>query len=244
MSSQNGLNNVEKKYFKKVSKRNIRIEILELLKIFKFGLNISQIAKELKISRNTVKKYLAILEKESLIKVTEIGRSRICMLQKIIQKSKMDKLQDYFNDYIRAFYKAFDKIVSPLSSNLNDLIKNIGIEMSNNIIWPKIEISKDGKIALDQIASVALQHLEFINEFGNYIKAESVPTLDDNTKNSILLRVEFIGFNFGSTDFYYHLTAGFYEKKLQDNFGKKIYFNVHKIERKIPCCYFKLGIHE
>lgn len=244
MNGQNELNNSEKINFKKRSKRNILNDILGVLKDFKYGLNISQIAENLSLSRNTVKNYLKILERESLVRVKEMGRSRIYMLKDASQDNILKKLQVYISDYFKGFFDAFEKVLSPsLSSNLHDLIKEIGRKMSDNVIWPTIEMIKDEHVAIDQIGMIALQHLDLLNEFGRIVKGEIVPAPISNVINSIVLRVEYIGFDFGNTDLVYYIISGFYEKKLQDNFGDKVYLNVLKIQREIPCCYFELGIH-
>ena len=71
------MDNSNNTFFKDQSKRNIRSDILNILEENTEGLNVSQIADTLNLSRNTVKKYLGRLEIENLIEVNEIGRSRI-----------------------------------------------------------------------------------------------------------------------------------------------------------------------
>ncbi len=243
MNDQNELNNSEKINFKKRSKRNILNDILGVLKDSKYGLNISQIVENLSLSRNTVKSYLRILEKESLVRVSKMGRSKIYILKNASQDNVLKKFRLLISDFFKGFFDALEKVILPsYSSNLYDVFKEIGKEMSNNVIWPPLEMVKGEQVTVEQIGKIALQHLELLNEFGKVIKGEIVPAPIGNVTNSIVLRVEFIGFDFGNTDLFYYLVSGFYEKKLQDNFGDKVYLNVLKIQREIPCCYFELGI--
>lgn len=251
MSIQNNQKNIKTKLLRKKGKENIRENILKLLDSAKFGLNYSQIAEQLDLSRNTVKKYVETLKEEDKVLIMEIGRSNICLIKRDMIDSPrdvLDRVGFLANDFMISFFRAFEKIFSPLHTNLKELIKEIGREMSKTMVWPTVEISdsidptKDKRVYLIQIGNVCIQHFEVFNQFGKVIEAEIIPP-PSNATSSLVLRVKYT-LDFEDTEFFYHMISGFYEQKLHENFGKNLFTRVLEIQKENSICYFESGFNE
>ncbi len=251
LSIQNNQKHIKTEFLKKRGGKSIRKNILTLLDNAKFGLNYTQIAERLGLSRNTVKKYIEALKKEDKILIMEIGRSNICLIKRDkIQDSSRDILNRvgfFANDFMISFFKAFEKVFSPLHTNLEELIKEIGRQMSKTIDWPIVEISaktnpeKDKRAYLIQIGKVCLQHFEVFNQFGKVIDAEIIPPPLNAT--SLVIRIKYT-MDFENTEFFYHMISGFYEQKLHENFGENLFTRVLEIQKDNSICYFEAGFKD
>ena len=249
MSIKNNQRNIKTKIISKKGRKSIRESILTLLENAKFGLNYSQIAERLSLSRNTVKKYIEALKKEDKLLIMEIGRSNICLIKhdKIPDSSRdiLDRVGFFANEFMISFFKAFEKIFSPLHPNLKELIKKIGREMSKTIVWPTVEVSDSREPTqnrieyLMQIGKACIQHFEVFNQFGKVIEAEIIPPQSSAT-SSLVLRVKYT-LDFEDTDFFYHMISGFYEQKLHENFGINLFTRVLEIQKENSVCYFETG---
>ncbi|MFX0137898.1 MAG: HTH domain-containing protein [Candidatus Hodarchaeota archaeon] len=250
MSIQNNKKNIKPNLLRKKGRKNISENILTLLDSAKFGLNYSQIAEQLDLSRNTVKKYVEALKKEDKVLIMEIGRSNICLIKRdMIDSSRdiLDRVGFLANDFMISFFRAFEKIFFPLHPNLRELIKEIGREMSKTMVWPTVEISdsidpsKDKLAYLIQIGNVCIQHFEVFNQFGKVIDAEIIPPQSNAT--SLVLRVKYT-LDFEDTEFFYHMISGFYEQKLHENFGRNLFTKVLEIQKENSICYFETGFKD
>ena len=227
-------------------KQGIGDQIIDLLQSKRYGLNISQIAEELEMSRNTVKKYVEILENEDLITVKQISASKICSIKNKTESDFREKMVFYISNYLSGFWKALDEVMIPLlEGNYNDQIIEVGKEMSKFIKWPNLADSRISKknLSLDQIIDVALLTLKTFNEIGDvdFFNTEIVP--GSKSDKTITFRVEYRGgFKLEDTESFFYLNAGFLNEKLRENFGDNVYIKVLETQPENFCCYYELGI--
>ncbi|MHA1377492.1 MAG: HTH domain-containing protein [Candidatus Helarchaeota archaeon] len=236
--------------------KNIKNAILNLLKKSTFGLNISQITEELNLSRNTVKKYIRTFEKEKLIEVRVIGRSKICYPKNKFQDQRVIIFRNLLFEFINGLVGAFEKVFPNFSlSDPKNFIKQIGSEMSKTASLPllsppaeklkKTKSTGNKRDLLKQISQVSLQFLEVLNHLGGkMIQVEIVPNPKTKNTDSVVIRVQNTSNEFRKSEFFYHLSAGFYEYKLRENFGDNVYLEVLEYQTTNNSCYFRLGISE
>ena len=98
--------------------------ILNIINEKKYGINISQIAKESKMHRITVKNYIEDLKKEKKIIIEKIGRSKICF-----SKGRDRKLGEYevlIVEFLGYFLTSFNEVLENTSEDPKIVMKNIG----------------------------------------------------------------------------------------------------------------------
>lgn len=249
MNDQQKTENIEATHFKNSHKKNIRNDILKILKEHKYGINISQIAEELNISRNTVKNYLASLEKESLIRIRKIGRSKLILIVNKDIYEVLLKLHSIASDYLTCFWKSFEREVYPNYPTPNELLIQIGKRMGKDINYPilknfeLIKKSENKEDTIKEIGRLALQVLEMFNDFGQMILPEILPNPKSFGSDVLLLRVEYTGaLQIRDTEAFCYLGAGFFEEILRKYFRENIYINVLEVQRAKSCCYYEIGI--
>ena len=226
--------------------------ILNIIKEKKYGINISQIAKELKMHRLTVKKYIKDLKDENKIIIEKIGRSKICFSKS--RDRNLDGYEVLVVEFLGYFLTSFNETLENTSEDPKSVMKNIGKKMSKKIKIPEFKISKnlnlktDKRAALDQMADIGLNFLQIINLIGktrginNAIDGKKVDFIDDDKEVAIGLRLKFFPFEFLNSGLFYYLGAGFFEAILQENFKEKIEFDVHMIPPEKYVCYYKISI--
>lgn len=229
-------------------KRNIKKDILDLLQNSRYGLNIAQITEQLELSRNTVKRYIKALEKETLIFIKEIGRSKICFSSERPEGKRVSRLRRVILDFFSNFANAFETVAQDFS--LPDplkIIKQMAAEMSKGTDVPFIKPSNikpapENEEDLEYVGKISLQFLELLNQIaGEMIQAEIVPQ-SDKKASSLTLRVQVISSDFPNSEFFFHASAGFYETQLRAIFGETIHLDVLKYQEENACCYFTLSI--
>ncbi|NHI93472.1 MAG: HTH domain-containing protein [Candidatus Lokiarchaeota archaeon] len=238
--------------YKNIEQLSRKELILNKIKENIYGINISQIAEELKMNRITIKNYVEDLKKENKIIIQKIGRSKICFMKNYM--IELDKYEDLFMDGLSYFLKSFDEVISPSLKDPEVKMKEIGKNMRKFVKLPELTIINNKNIklnkreALDRMADVGLTILNMITHIGlkrgyeNLIKAKKGDFIEDNEGIGISLKIEFSPFDFLNTGFFYHLGAGFFEAMLQENFGKDVHFNVHIIPPEKYVCYYKITI--
>jgi len=229
-------------------KRNIRGDILNLLSESRYGLNIKQISKTLKLSRNTVKSYLSHFEKENLIKVKEIGRAKICFLNEFPEKGGRNPLELLFPTFFKNFLTAFTTITSESLLNPQEIMKKIGKEMAPFTIWPTgrlipIPPKLKSPISLDQIKLIALQFIDLLNSFGPVLHVELDESSIFKKDHAAILKIRDVRQS-DLNNCYYYLWAGILETKLREAFGTSVYLTIREIETETSSYYFELGIYE
>ena len=248
METKHELKNANKKYFKIKTKRNIRNDIINLLKKSELGLNISQVSENLNLSRNTVKNYLARLEHEGIISVKEIGRSKISILYSKTKSGENYKFPSYLSRFSKSFFDAFQKVSKSYPIDTYLCLKQLGSEMGKTIdpdygkLIDSFNLNKKEQISLTQLAKITLQFFNFINTFGNLAKAEIVPSDNHNKKSSLILKITIIPPELGKSEVFYQISAGFFESKLRENFGENIYLDIFEFQKENSCCYYILRI--
>ncbi|MHA1297888.1 MAG: winged helix-turn-helix transcriptional regulator [Candidatus Helarchaeota archaeon] len=234
---------------KSKGRKNIRGAILNLLKESNYGLNFAQIGESLNLSRNTVKKYIYTFKKENLIEIKEIGRSKICFIKKKDKKHKIGLYRRLFFDFIRNLIEGLEKIAPIFSiTDLKSFLKLLGNEMGKNTNFPRVEdvdinsLIKNRRHFLYYAVDISKQFLELYNRpDAKMIKVEAVPS-NSSSISSILLRVENLSGEFGDSELFYHLWAGFYEIVLRENFVENLNLNVVEYQKENACCYFELSL--
>ncbi|TFF86634.1 MAG: ArsR family transcriptional regulator [Promethearchaeota archaeon] len=239
----------DKKYFKVYKKLDIRNEIINLLKSSDYGLNISQIAEKLGISRYTARNYLGILEKEKRIDVKEIGRSKLIYIKQIMRKTKSSGYRKFYSNFLKSLFESLDKFVPNIIPKPEVSIKKIGKEMSKSITWPSgkilqpTKLSNDRKEALKYLSKFTLQFFDLLNEINEYFTVEVVPNPLDKGEKSILIKAQNIGFEYANTEFFHYLFSGIFESRLQENFGEDIYLKVKQFQNGNSIVYYELGLN-
>ena len=203
----------------------------------------------LKEQLKAIKKYVDILELENIIRIKQIGASRLCLLRNKGTNEVLDKIQFFISDYLTGYWRAFDEVMNSKSKNHYELVTEIGKQMSKYINWPALKdfLNEDKpnkkEATLDEIVRVALVTLEMFNEFGKMLKTEEVPRSDTDSSKSVILRVEYRGgFRLKNTESFYYLNMGFLNEKLRTNFGDRVYLKILEIQKTNYCCYYELGI--
>ncbi|MHA1378919.1 MAG: HTH domain-containing protein [Candidatus Helarchaeota archaeon] len=251
MNNQENLETKEKTHFKKKSKKNIRNNILKVLQEHKYGLNVSQIAEKLHITRNTVKNYLASLEKERLILVKQVGQSKLILKANRDTSEIVFKIQSFISDYLTSFWKAYETVMYPINPDSHELLMQIGREMSKNINWPILRSTKLVKKSesveklLEDMGKFALQIFDVFNDFSPIpmLLSEIVPTPESFDEKVLIIRVEYTGgFSVGNTEAFYYLNAGFFEENLHRYSQKNVYIKVLDVQREKSCCYYEIGV--
>jgi len=238
------MDNSNSTYFKDQSKRNIRSDILNILDDNSEGLNVSQIADTLKLSRNTVKKYLGRLEIENLIEVSEIGRSRISFLKKK-RKTEHERFNSLTVIFFNQLFPAFEKVGPKFLDDHFELMKQIGYKIGREVGLSgrsqSIILSfepKDFKTGskMSNLANIALDELNYLNSGGLGVIGEIISVDNDDPKGKILLKA-----SSKWLESLYHFYAGFYEANLQAVFGRKAYMNVKEYNKDEMYSIYELG---
>ena len=226
--------------------------ILKIINEKKYGINISQIAKELKMHRTTVKNYIDDLKRENKIIIEKIGRSKICFSKG--RDRNLDEYEVLVVDFLGFFLTSFNDEMKNTSQNPKMIMKNIGKKMSKNIKIPEFKISEkislksDRRTALDQMADIGLNFMKVVNLIArtrgihDALDGKKVGFIDDDEEIAIGLRVKFYNFEFLNSGLFYYLGAGFFEEILQDNFKEEIEFDVHMIPPEKYICYYKISL--
>jgi len=250
MSNKKKSENNETTHFKSKSKRDIRFEILEIIKDHEYGLNVSQLAEELEITRNTVKNYLASLEKEQLITVKQVGQSKYILPVNRNLGDAFSKVQTFISNFLTSFWKGFEKVMYPVNPNSHELLGEIGREMSRNVFWPTIKSAKlvkkikSKELLLEEVGKFAVQIFEIFNIYSEMpmLIPEISPSHDPNV---LIIRVEYTGgFYVGNTEAFYYLLAGFFEENLGRYVKQELYIKVLNIQKEKSCCYYELGFRD
>ncbi len=251
MDSKNSSDNTKNGFFKVKRKRDIRSDILNLLGETQFGLNVSQIAEQLELSRNTVKSYLGRFEQEGLIQVKEIGRAKICLLsepQTIPSKKRYNPLVSLTQEFFNKFLIALDKLGASKIPDHLSFIKQIGAEMAPLIIWPTGRILppatlKKKSISIDELKKISLQFHGLINAIGKSYHIELDPAFPTPTNQIIRMKITTLRKK-GFAKLYGWIWAGLLEAKLRETYSDKIYIEIKDYQEDPSSWNFELGIRD
>ncbi len=231
------------------TKKNL---ILKVINDKKYGINISQIAKELKMHRTTVKNHIEDLKKENKIIIEKIGRSKICFSK--ARDRNLNEYESLLVEFLGFYLRSFNEVLKNTSEDPKNIMKSIGKDMKRYIQMPEFKISKsinlneEKKAALDQMADIGINFLKVINLIGktraipNAIDVKKLDFIEDTKEIAIGLKIKFAPFEFLNTGLFYYMGAGFFEAILQENFGDHVHFDVHMIPPEKFVCYYKINM--
>lgn len=226
-----------------LGKKKTRDEIIRLLRDSKYGRNLSQIADRLNLSRNTVKKYIRTMIKEQLVEVKEIGRSKIAYLKDNYEGGPAKGYIAYVLDFYNAILLGVEKEAYRIAE-LEDILKNIGVEMGKHIIWPPVEVvawDKNKKPTLTEAVKIFNELVILFNSIFNIVQLELIPPISDDEPH-LIVRVENVSTRVEDTEAFYYLSAGFFETKMRLVCGDYINLDVVEYRKKSACCYLKMEI--
>ena len=221
--------------------KNIQKSILDLVKRSKYGLNISDIARKLKISRNTVKANVELLEEEGKILIKQIGRSRICYFQKFFDVNQT--FRPFVFNFFNQILDSFEATMKSHVPNSEELVKDISRNFGKNLDLPpfqflKLDAVKNLKsFTLDDVVETLLQFFEMFTALNLKMKAEIIPPEIDSSR---IIRLELLSDEVGKSIFFYHVCAGFFESKLNIFYKTEFSLDVIDFRKESSCCYFRL----
>lgn len=204
--------------------RDFEKEILGCLSKSTFGLTISDIAKKITTTRNTVYRYLGILEGTDLVFKKKIGRY-------VLYFSK-EKEQEYLEN-ILPIYKSFIDNLRKELPDKESIFKRIGKGMVDVITFPvgiegfeHVESLKE--LTNKKLFELMRNLLPFLNLFDNKIVVRIIDLNKEATRveyqitNSLFLE--------GGESHLYHfqILAGFLEEKLKKVLEKLVKCEVHE----------------
>ena len=206
--------------------RDLEAEIYEFIKEKTSGVTITEISRKKGFSRNTVAKYVAILE-----------------LKKKIFSKKIGVYQLYFNTdmnlfsrtFTMSYYKAILAGLKKRYPNDNESFKKIGRESLEYIE------SLLGPVILEEVKGLNVNRMIrlYYQLFGKVIPSVDMvqPNIEmsmrkiNDTKNKIILKFTNTEFLDNTSDFIYHyyIIAGILEKIWQREVNKNVIVNVETI---------------
>ncbi len=218
------------------------------LKTAEFGETISQIAVELKLSRNTVKNYLKILQTENYAYCREIGPAKLWFCQKTKEKPPESRIPDFVRLFLMQLMESVEKRNGLPDDAQNAYFQELGKEVGQKVAWPgETDFAKsmaNFTPGMKEVKVVVDQFITIIEDTGIFLRAEIVPSVKIDPEAPILIRSTFHKSEWGRFIHYYHLMAGYFEAKLQMLFGESVYMSVKEIGPEGQWCYYLLGIKE
>jgi DNA-binding transcriptional ArsR family regulator len=204
-------------------KEDTEQEILEILKRERFGLNIQILSEKLGYSRNTITKYLKILEDKEKVICREIGQNFI-WIHKDVYYDKIDKTNP-ISSLIFSIYTAMMKNIEKIdvsTKKVKDLGKYIAEEFnfSDYIDKSYLQISNAISDSME-IADLFMKIIDSICKFYDEYSWSSPIIVKD--KSIIILRMH--NSDLIDTPNHFYLISGFieYEMNKQINeFNRKI----------------------
>ena len=204
-------------------KRDIKQQILELLKTAAFGRNVKFIAEKLDLSRTTVGKYLSILEQEGEVYDLEVGQYHV-FLHKDVYKGK-SKINNPLTAVSYALYKS---MLRGMAKDLDSkYIKKLGAAISEDFnftealniknmdeLLPQIDFKK---MDFNAIATLIMEIIDvFFKVFDEY--SWDSPTIMED-KGIIVIRMinsELIR----DAPYHFHLISGLIEAEMNRGIQK------------------------
>ncbi len=231
---------------------NVRYDKLEKLRQYlkssEFGKAISQIAVDLKLSRNTVKVYLKILQAENAVYCREIGPAKLWLSQKTKEKAPESRIPEFVRAFLMQLMITIEKRTALPPDAQGAFFQEIGKEIGQKVAWPGEADFRNSltstKPRMRDVKAVVEQFLKVIEDTGIFLKAEVVPPVKKDPEAPILIRSTFHRSDWGQFKQYYNVMAGYFEAKLQMIFGESVYITVQEIESEGQWCYYLLGIKE
>ncbi|MFX1393335.1 MAG: HTH domain-containing protein [Promethearchaeota archaeon] len=205
-------------------KNNYKSKILKKLDNYPFGLTIKEIAEKIGYHRNTVSKYVAILEAEGLIKKKKISAASVYSSKK--RKSLPRNL-------VNSFFQALLVELKNLLPDKEKIFKEAGKKMMEHFQYPIgdtifKEFEKAKQISDPQV------HLKVFKKFYNYFDffQEDVKiSIVEIQNKKILYRIsnsEYLG-NTNNFIYFYYIACGVTEGIHLQILNKKIICNIERV---------------
>jgi DNA-binding transcriptional ArsR family regulator len=206
-------------------KREYDEEILDCLRNYSFGLTITDIADKIDTTRNTIYRYLALLEGKNLVFKKKVGRY-------VLYFSK-DKRIEFLND-IAPVYKSLIKSIQKEFGNQFDAYKRIGEGLVEILTLP---VHTEGFEQLESLQNLSNKELfeliknifPYLSIFDNKVNVRIIEISKDNSKvvyqiyNSNLLESE-------NYLIHFHILAGYLQQELRTILKKDVACHVSKYE--------------
>ena len=207
-----------------MEKNDYKSKILNTLSDSTSGLTITEISSKARIHRNTVSKYLGILEAEELVNKKDIGAARLyySKKRKFIRKKLVNK-----------FLQALLYALKSKLPNKEDLCKEVGLKLLDHFEFSLGEayrkvIEKLRKIS-DPQAYLKL-FKEFYNSF-DFFQDDIDISILELYKNKVLYRIKNSEYLDHSEDFiyFYYVMCGMTEGIYLRNLNMKVECKVEEI---------------
>ncbi len=206
-------------------KREFDQEILECLRNNSFGMTITSIAEEIDTTRNTVYRYLALLEGKSKVFKKKVGRY-------VLYFSK-DKSMEFMNN-TRPAYKGLIANINKEFPNRESSLKRIGEGLVDSLNLP---VNLEGYERLESLKALSNKEifeliknvLPFLNLFDNDINVKITELDRDHNfalyqiTNSLMLESE-------EYLYHYYMLMGFLQEKLTNVLEKDVSCEIKKHE--------------
>lgn len=222
-------------------------KLRQYLESAEFGQTISQIAEDLKISRNTAKNYLEILRNEGYAYCREMGPAKIWFSQKAQEIIPESRIPEFLRAFLMQTLYCIEKMIYEHPDSLDDFYLTIGREVGKKVAWPgEADFIRNAIDAhnprMPEVKPFVEQFISIIEDTGVFLKAEIVPPVKDEPDSPILIRATFHNAEWGQFKQYYNLMAGYFESKLKMFFGDSLYLIPREIQPEGLWCYYELGI--
>jgi hypothetical protein len=228
---------------------HVHREAVTVLKKAKFGMNISQIATELDVSRNTVKNHLAALERTKSIQVFEFGRSKVIFLppelaNPIDATLGQDKKDPLLNLFTANLLKALDDVDPKAVCTANEpLAKIIGKQMEPYFSLPMGE-SLDEPLHLERseifpfLGNMARQLVPIIYRIWLPVSIEFIPPHHDYDE-MLMVRVEI--HCIVPVESLFQLLVGLFEAKMNKLVNLGFFVRLHEFHKQEGKTYFEVS---
>lgn len=197
-------------------------QIFDLIEENPHGMTVTDIANELNISRNTVYRYIGILEGKQKVYSKKIGNYTLYY----------PKTQLIFNkDIFLSFFKGLLANLKEEYPNQHEIFKSMGRRIGKSMDVP---LKRKGKKIVQQLDKMSkIEILESVTDYMPYfnILNDTITISKINIKrNKKKAIVTFINSEMlGSSDeyiYYFYLLMGLIEEKLSEYIGREIRFDI------------------
>ena len=222
------------------SERDFDKEILDCLSVNSFGLTISDIAKKIVTTRNTVYRYLGKLEGQGQVFQKKVGRY-------VLYFSK-EKRMEYL-DTLLPIYKSFITGLTKEFPNKEEVFKKIGRGLADNFTLSAViegyeQIDSIKEMSNKQLFELLKNLLPFVNLFDNNIQISISNINEEKNKVTYLIKNSTLLENGNIYSYHFNILAGFLEEKLSKILGKTLKCEILEAEifDKKENNYIKLSV--
>lgn len=201
-------------------------EILKYVKNSPYGISTTDIAKEKKYSRNTVAKYITLLEQKKLVYIKRVGTSKLVFS---VDNNKLPSI------FIFSYYKMLLKGLKKKYPSDGHIMKEIGKESEDIIKYfiPQRTLNQLKKLEPQPLASTHIDLFKKIFLSYHILQPDiKISIIEEDYENqNVILRFANSLFLNGSDDLIYHIyiTNGIMESVFNLILKRNIEINIEKI---------------